>query len=259
MGLMDLFTGRLNSLAQVDNNPQDRTTDNIIIYFNKVTNSTTLSVAVPDITTNPRIIVVADATGISVGSYIILFDPVSVRFSTFFVTGVSGLDITLDSPIDFAYPSGSNVDVAIVDMSVDGSSTPQVFGLRGSGTPTGIDVIFNVTRIIFECTASSAVALNLFANLTKLTNGLLIRSRNDRIKNILNVKTNGEIAGVMFDWTPYAATNPVQGIDGFVSRLTLTKIGAVTELPIGDDLETWIQDNFSTITSLRMYAEGYIK
>ncbi len=106
---------------------QDQSTDVVIAYFNQVHNSTALAVAVPDVTTNPRIIVVDDATGIVVGSYIILFDPASVRFSTFFATAVDGVNITLDSPIDFEYPEGAFVDVAIVDMSVDGSVTPQVF------------------------------------------------------------------------------------------------------------------------------------
>ena len=242
----------------IDTNWQDQTTDAIIIYFNKVTNSTTLNGAVE---LNDRIIVVTSATGIVVGSYIILFDPISVRFSTCFVTAVAGTSITLDSPLDFAYPDGTYVDIAIVDMSVDGSSTEQIFGLRGIGAPPGIDLSLDVTRIIFECTAASPIALNLFADLVALTRGLLIRSRNGRVKNILNIKTNGEIAGIMFDWTPYLATNPQQGIDGFVARLTFagpSKIGVAIRLPIGEDLESWIQDNLLGITRLRIYAEGHI-
>lgn len=239
----------------VDVSVQDQTTDPIIIYFNQVTNSTTLS---GPISIDDRVINVVSATGISVGSYIILFDPTSVRFSTFFVTAVASLAITLDSPTDFAYPAGTNVDVSIVDMNVDGSSTEQVFGLRGVGAPPGIDLKMDVTRIMFECTTSSAVTLDLFANITALTRGILIRHRNGRYKNILNVKSNLEIAGTMFDWTPYAATNPVQGIDGFTSRLTFTRLGVVVRLPIGEDLEAWVQDALQTVTSLRMYAEGHI-
>ena len=240
---------------------QDQTTDAIIVYFNQVHDSTALAVAVPDITTDPRIIVVDSATGIIVGSYIILFDPTSVRFSTFFVTAVNGVNITLDSPIDFEYPIGTSVDVAIVDMSVNGSVTPQVFGLRGVGTPPGIEVSFDVTRIIFTCIAASPVSLSLFADLSALTNGLLLRSRNARIKNIFNVKDNREIQGLMFDFTPSVATNPAQGEDGFVSRLTFAgqnKIGVAIRLPIGEDLEIWVQDNLLGITSFRIRAEGHI-
>ncbi len=240
---------------------QDQTTDVIIAYFNQVHNSTALAVAIPDITTNPRIIVVDDATGIVVGSYIILFDPVSVRFSTFFATAVNGVNITLDSPIDFEYPIGTFVDVAIVDMSVDGSVTPQVFGLRGVGAPPGIELSFDVTRIILTCIADSPVSLSLFANIAALTNGLLLRARNGRFKNVFNVKDNREIKGLMFDFDPSVATNPAQGEDGFVGRLTFggqNKIGVVIRLPIGEDLEAWVQDNLLGITSFRIRAEGHI-
>lgn len=37
---------------------------------------------------------------------------------------------------------------------------------------------------------------------------------------ITTPKDNAEIAGIMYDWNPFAATNPAQGTDGFVARLT---------------------------------------
>lgn len=240
---------------------QDQTTDPIIAYFNQVHNSTTLAVAVPDVSTDPRIIVVASATGIVIGSYIILFDPASTRFSTFFVTAVNGVNITLDTPVDFEYPIGTSVDVAIVDMSVNGSVTPQVFGLRGTGAPPGIELSFDVTRIIISCIAASPVDLSLFADITALTNGLMMRSRNARTKNIFNVKDNREMAGIMFDFAVTSALNPAQGEDGFIGRLTFggqNKLGVVIRLPIGDDLEVWVQDNLTAITDFRIIAEGHI-
>lgn len=244
--------------TNVDTFWQDQSTDAIIVNFNKVTNQTTLNGA---ISLNDTDIIVTSATGISTGSYIVLFDAASVRFSTFFVTGVAGTTISLDSPVDFAYPDGTFIDVSIVDLSVDGSGTAQVFGLRGTGTPPGVEQTFHLTRIIFECTCDSPVALNLFGNIAALTNGVMLRSRNTRTKNIFNVKTNGDLANIMYDWTPYAALTPVQGIDGFVCRLTFggpSKIGVVIELPIGDDAELWVQDNLTGLTSLHVIAEGHI-
>ena len=230
-----------NDILLVDAALQDQTTDPIITYFNQVTNSTTLNGA---IAIGDRTIIVTDATGIVVGSYIILFHPTSLRFTTFFAVVVAGTTITLDGPIDFDYPDGTFVDIAIVDMSVDGSGTPEVFGLRGTGIPPGVDLDFDVTRIIFEMTCDSAISLDLFGNIAALTRGLLVRSRNTRYKNLFNLKTNGEIAGIMYDWTPFESINPTQGIDGFVSRLTFagqSKIGVVVRLPLGDDLEVHIQ------------------
>ena len=258
---VEAFVNKDSGLQEVETHWQDQHTDVIIAYFNKVHDSTTLAVGIPDISINPRIIVVDDATGIVVGSYIILFDPASVRFSVFFATAVNGVNITLDSPIDFEYPVGTFVDVAIVDMSVDGSVTPQVFGIRGVGAPPGIELSFDVTRIIFTCIAVDPVSLSLFADLPALTNGLLLRSRNEKMKNLFNVKDNREIKGLMFDYNPSVATNPAQGENGFVGRLTFagpSKIGVTIRLPIGEDLEVWIQDNLSGITSFRIHAEGHI-
>lgn len=244
--------------TNVDTYWQDQSTDSIIAYFNQVTNQTTLNGA---IALNATDIIVTSATGISTGSYIILFDAVSVRFSTFFVTGVAGTTISLDSPLDFAYPDGTNVDVAIVDLSVNGSVTPQVFGLRGTGTPPGVEQTFHLTRIIFECICASAVSLDLFGDLGALTNGLMLRTRNARTKNIFNVKTNGELGNIMYDWTPHLKTNPAQNVDGFLSRLTFggpSKIGVVINLPIGEDVELWVQDNLTGLTSLHVIGEGHI-
>jgi hypothetical protein len=237
---------------------QDQSSDAVIVNFNKVTNSTTLNGAV-DI--DDRTIIVTSATGISVGSYIILFDPASVRFSTFYATVVVGTTITLDSPIDFAYPDGTFIDVAITDLSVNGAVTPQIFGIRGIGSPPGVELTFDLTRIIFEMTTDSPVDLASFGDLARLTNGLLLRTRNGRYKNIFNVKDNAEISGIMYDWTPFTATNPAQGVDGFVSRLTFgspSKIGVVIRLAIGEDLEVHVQDDLSGITSFKMWAEGHI-
>jgi hypothetical protein len=237
---------------------QDQTTDVVIANFNKVTNNTTLNGAVA---IDDRTIVVTSATGIAVGSYIILFDSGGERFSTFYATVVVGTTITLDSPLDYAYPDGTFVDVAITDLSVNGAVTPQVFGLRGIGAPPGVDINFHVTRIIFEMITDAIVDLSKFGDQAPLTNGLLLRTRNTRYKNIFNVKTNAEIAGIMYDWNPFAKLNPVQGVDGFVARLTFggpSKIGVVIDLPIGDDLEVHVQDDLSGITSFKMWAEGHI-
>jgi hypothetical protein len=237
---------------------QDQHTDAVIVPFNKVTNSTTLdTLAVLGAYT----ISVASATGISQGSFIVLFHPASERFSTFYAVSVVDTTVTLDGPLDFAYPSGTFVDVAITNMNVDGSSTPQVFGLRGTGAPPGVDIDFDLTRMIFECITDTAVDLSKFGDLTALTRGILFRSRNGIYHNIFNVKTNGELAGIMYDWNPYAATNPVQGVDGFVSRLTFagpSKIGVTVRLPIGEDAEIIIQDDLTDLTSFKIIAEGHI-
>jgi len=247
-----------------DTNWQDQHTDDVIVKFNKITNSTTLAVtgAIDD-----KTITLTSATGSAAGKYIVLFHPSSARFSTFHQVGAAaGAVITLDSPLDFEYPDGTFVDIADTNMAVDGSGTTQVFGLRGIGAPPGVDITFDMTRMIISCLTTTAVSLSEFASIPALTHGLAFRERNGRHKNIWNVKTNREIDAIFgTDWKPYTAINPAQGQDGFTARLTFggpEKIGVVKRLPIGTDVEILVQDDLTVVTQditlLEVYAEGHI-
>jgi len=238
-------------------NLQDQITRPIIAKFNKVTNSTTLSGVA---TKGAYTIDVVSATGISAGSLITLFDPTSANFSFYKALSVATLEITLDSPVDFAYPNGTFVDVSITNMNVDGSSTAQTFGLRGIGSPPGVDITVDITKIIIQCQTATAVDLEKFGDLTALTRGLLLRRRDSIIENIFNVKTNDEISGIM-EFEPITSTNPAQGVDGFRAELTFAgqnQIGVAIRLPLGEDLEVLIQDSLLGLTSLEMTAEGHI-
>jgi hypothetical protein len=245
----------------IDTKLIDSSTDSVFQKFNKVNNGTTLASEVAGDLGAGRVIEVTNATGISVGSHIILFHPDSVRFTTFTAIGVSGTTITLDSLIDFKYPAGTFVDIGITNMAVDGSVTPVVFGLRGTGIPPGISLTYHMTRMIFSCLTDSAVSLAEFGDIPALEKGLLFRTRNGRFHNEWNVKTNGDLLGILYDWSPFAATNPIQGQDGFGARLTYGspgKVGVVLALPLGMDAEIVVQDDLRAITLLEIMSEGHI-
>ena len=238
---------------------QDNYAPAIIAHFNQVTNSTTLSVAAVQFAYT---ITVTDTTGFVDDKYIVLFDVVSNRFSTFHQIGApAGNVITLDTQIDFAYPIGTFVDSSIVNMNVDGSVTPQIFGLRGLGVAPGVSLAFDLTRIIFYCITDTAVNLVKFGDLAALTRGLCLRERTTGATyNIFNVKSNGEIAGIMLDWYPYASGLGSQAVNGFSARLTFNgdeKLGVVKRLRPGEDLEFIIQDDLTDIISLQVVAEGH--
>lgn len=245
---------------------QDQTSRPIIVKFNRVTNSTTLSSPASKGDTS---IVVTSATGIVQGSYIIIFNPTTSRFMFATVTNIAAAPtIVLDTPLETDFAAGTYIDVGVTNLKSIGSlASPVIYGLRGTGSPPGVDITVDITRLIFTATCSDAVNLSTFVNLEELTNGMVLRRRNDVIENIFNVKSNKEIAALMYDWTPYGATNPVQGVDGFTSRLTFAgqnKIGVAIRLPIGDDLEVLIQDDIQTaqsgesITEFEITAEGHI-
>ena len=239
----------------------DSITPTVIGKMSRVTNSTALAVGVEHSpSAHEYTIVVDDATGASVGSYITLFNPTLERFSFYTALAVVSNTITLDSPIDASFPVGTYVDIATTDMSVDGSVVPVTFGLRGTGAPPGVDMTADVTRIIVTCYTSGVGDLGDFGDIAGgLTRGLLLRRRNGATYNIFNVKTNGELAGITMDFDPYAASNPNQGVNGFVSRLTFSgqdKLGVVIRLEVGEDLELIVQDDLTSLISLEIIAEG---
>ena len=254
-----------DTTAELDVTLQDQATPSIIAKFNRVLNSTE---TVGAVAINDTTVTLDDTTEVAVGSYLVFFNPTSVRFMTATITSIATIPtVEIDTPFDFAFPAGTFVDVTNTNMAVDGSTTPVIFGLRGVGVPLGVNIVADITRIIISCTATSAVDLSKFANFAKLIKGLVLRKRDGVYENILNIKSNREMAGIMYDWTPFASTNPQQGIDGFVARLTFSgqsKIGVVKRLALGDDLEVIIQDDLLTaqggesITELEIVAEGHI-
>ena len=248
----------INTQQQRDVFIQDQYTQPIVVNFNKIGANTTLKY---DAYVDSTFIVVSDTTGIGANTYVIVFNPVQQRFSTFNRLSNSNDTIFLDTPLDVAYDSASYVDFSTKEMNVDGSTTSQTFGIRGA-SPSPLGITVDITRIIFSCTTSGLVDLSKFADIAGgLTNGLVLRKRDGSYYNVFNVKTNQELAGLMYDWQPYASANPIQGQDGFVSRLTFggqEKIGVVIRLAPGDDLEFLVQDDLSGITSFQVMAEGHI-
>lgn len=253
----------LNDATSTCTKQKDRTTRSINVKFNRVTNSTELT---SGISIGDTSITVDDATGIAIGSYLIFFSPSDKKFMVCEAVDITGSPtIVIDTPADFAFSSGTFVDIAITNLKSIGTlASPQVYGLRGTGSPLGVNITAMIERIIFTATTNSPVNLSLFMNLARLTNGLVLRKRDGGNENIFNVKDNLGIAGIQFDYTPISAINPAQGVDGIISRFTFSRFGGVKELPIGTDLELLNQDDIETIqasdeiTILEVIAQGYI-
>lgn len=239
--------------------PQDQTTPAVIAKFNQIQAASTLAVATA---IDDRTIEVVDATGFQVGHYIVMYDTTIDRYFLAYILSIAVNVITVDTPLDAAFPIGAIVGSSITNMNVNGSVTPQVFGLRGSPVENPLNITFDITRIIFHCQTASAVDLSKFGDIVDgLTNGLILRRRNQEYNNIFNVKTNGDIAGIMYDFTATQSANPQQGQDGFYARLTFAsqgKLGVAIRLEEGTDLEFIVQDDLTGITLLEVVAEGHV-
>jgi len=238
-------------------NLQDQTSAVIIAHLRKETGSPTTLTA--DTVIDSKIISVASVAGTAVGETILLRSVTDNRFSFFKILAINTLDITVDSPIDFAFTvANTAVNYAITNMNVNGSVTPQIFSLRAGSSPQ-IPLVVDITRIIIAGTCSSAVSLGLFGNLSALLNGCVFRHTDGQTRNIFNVKTNLEMSNICFDFDIYSATG--QGLDGFVCRITFAgqnKMGVALRVMADEDLEFIVQDNLTTITSLEVIAEGHV-
>lgn len=260
---VNITNASINTNATIQNSSldvalQDQTTDPLILKFHQHLNDTMLVNAV---NIGDRTVTLADSTSAQVGRYLILFDVDANRFSEFTIVGWADPVATLCRPIDYAYPAGSIIEVASTDMAVNGSVTPQIFGLREPGVHPNIDYSYDITQIVVTCESAHPVNLTLFGDLTALTNGLVLRKRDGRYFNVLNTKSNFDFANMYDYWAPYDKTRPWQGQDGFSSGLRFGgqgNMGVVLRVSSSEDIEFIVQDDLSGLTKLEVIAKGHI-
>lgn len=265
MGIYDLLVGRLTRLAQIDAYIQDQTSDPIILRFNKITNSTTLAA---DIALFDRSIEVVSTTGIvaptasAPGSYLILYSASAGKVMPCSVKAINGNIIDIDRPADFAFLTGTIVDVTTVSMNIDSSANEEIFGLRGPEDPSAVGASLDINELRLLCITDTVPTLEEFADLgANLENAITIRSRNGGYKNIAAFKSNAEILGAFGNWIPYIGTNPGIGVNGFVATLTFNgqdKHGVTKRLDPGDDLEIVLKSSLQSILLFEAVAIGHV-
>lgn len=247
----------------LDVSVQDPTTDTLILPLAQVLIDD-ITVTVEAVREDTEINV-SSIVGVNLGDHIRIFDTSggSNRYYNGTVLSLATGIIGLDSPIDFEYPVGGQVTISNINMAVDGSVTPVHFHLR-TGTPS-IPNSIDITRMIMVCTCDGAVDLNKFGDITDgLDKGIVFRVMNDTegsLRNVYNVKTNADLALLAFDWSPYVASNPSQGINGFAWRLTFGsqgKIGVVIRVDQFGQLGMIVQDDLSDLISLFCIVEGHV-
>ncbi len=235
---------------------QDQTTPALDLYFIQPIGAPT-TLAVTGAIDDTSIEVTSDAV-FTAGDFIGIFAPPRFYFGVA-LTKPGGNILTLDTPLDFAYPAGSNVLAFTRDLDVNGSVTPQVFEVQG---PEGVGAEafeIDITRIMISMTTASTPALNEFGDLAALTNGIVLRRTDSLTRNIWNAKSNLEMLNLAYDLTFYSAIGT--GLDGLGVRYTFAgqdKHGVAVRLGAGESLEMIIQDNLTGLTQFRVLAQGHI-
>ena len=250
----------LESNGAMPVNIQDQTSRAIILPLVQQLGSTTNSVEiVGDGLT--RTLTVADSTGMIAGQHIRVIDATNNTFWSGGILNVVANVITVDTPFDddITYPIGSQVTFSNADLGVDGSVTPVSFKLR-TGNPS-IPSLVDITRIILTCTTNSAVDLNNFGDLPALSVGLIFRLDTADPYTLGNAKTNKDLAGFAYDFTPWVASNPGQGIDGFTMRMTFAgqnKIGVALRVDSTENIEIVVQDDLTGLVTFNAIVEGHL-
>lgn len=201
---------------------------------------------------------VADPANYSIGDIVAINNPIATYIGHVLI--VVGDVITLDSPMNFAYPVGAPVESRSHHMTVDGSVTPVKFETY---LPTGTIISqINVSRILMQCLTTDSVDLSKFGDIVGgLTRGLLLRiiSTEFETANVWNVKTNGEFALLSLDLNIQSAQNPNQGQNGFLVRYSWggdDKHGMIYPVHIGDKIEIIVQDDLTALLDLDAVYEG---
>lgn len=222
--------------------------------FHQHTATTTTLAA--DATSGSTQITLTSATGFAVGDYLHIQDGVVETIHPQITTLVGTL-ATLDHPLDYSFLIGDTVTKTLQSMDVLGTlSSPQSFKVHPPS-----DQVWQIMRILIEMSHGGAGDNGLFGDLTKLTNGCVIR-RYDGATGQFNTftvwKSNGDLVTDMFD-VVYAARSGGGGSHGTNGRGSFYNTGAVVKLDgtVGDYLELLIQDDLTELDSFRIKAQGH--
>lgn len=238
-------------LKAIDATIQSSTSPIYVVKFSKIVAETTTTslLAIDD-----YIINVASATSFAVGQYLTIYNVASNRVFFAEILEINTLAITLDRPLDFAYPSGSAVSVGTTNLNVDGSVTPQIFGVRNP-TSEDIPLEVDISRLMLSMLTASEPQLSDFGDITNgILRGIQIRRVDGTYRNVVNFKTNMEMKEAMYDLEIQTVASQAQ--DGITGRFTFEKLGQVIRIGAGEDLQIIIQDDLSSLTSFSVLAEG---
>jgi hypothetical protein len=257
-GKLEVWTDYQNTFnpnGGIDTYIQDQTTRPLDLYFLKALGALA---NIDSTTATDDTTITIDATaGFSVGDQIGVTSP---RGQFYFgdILNIVGFVVYLDTPIDSVFIIGDNVFNATKNMAVDGSSSTQIFSIRGPSAGSAVDI----TRLLMQCQTTDAIDLSKFADIAGgLTKGIVLRKNDGVVTNIFNAKTNAALANLAYDFTVRTATNPAQGQNGFLWRYTFggqDKHGVVIRLQAGESLELLIQDDLSDIIEFTMIGAGHI-
>lgn len=164
---------------------------------------------------------------------------------------------TVDSPLDYAFTTAALVVVGNDNLNAVGTlAAPITASLTPSPT-----TLWDITRIHVSIIDNVVMDSSKFGGIAGLTNGVVLRAVDGQVKNIVNVKSNGQLAATS-SFYAYDEKAPA-GVFGFVSNHVFggqDHVGVTIRLvgSDGDTLEAIIQDDLSDLTIVKILAIGHV-
>jgi hypothetical protein len=207
-------------------------------------------------TVDNRFITVDSVVNISIGDWLGIFSGVGGQERYYFaeVMNIIGLQLEMQTLLDYPFPVGAPVISTTKNMAVDGSVVPQVFQIQ-AGSPVG-SLSIDITRLMQACKCSNNVDLSTYADIIGgLTYGTYLRAKeNGFYRNKIITRDNSELSLFAYDWTPFSQTRPNEGQDGYKWRFSLNgddKHGVANRVIGNTNTLQWVvQDNLLTIDEL---------
>lgn len=231
---------------------QDQTTPPWVGFF--VQNISPFSLAIPTqestLTTIYRTATLTAGHGLITGDQIILIDTVASRTFYAFVTNVATNVVTVDKPIDHAFPVTAVCSKVTRNMNVNGAVTPQIY----SATPIGVPADLYGINILMG--TSTSPDDGKFGGLAKLTNGVCIRVINGENRTIGCAKTNGEMRSFGSANNPYSdkGSGGTYGVNIYIP--IRNEWGVPLRIQPGGYIQTIVQDDISGLTDAYMTYVG---
>jgi hypothetical protein len=204
-------------------------------------------------------VLVTTGHGLVQGDSFVLVDPAAQKGWTGVVITVAGDNtVNLDRPLSYAFPSATTVvQKRTKDMNVNGAVTPQTFRVGGS-----LVAPLDITRLMLQMTTDTTPAWDEFGDIAvgATFRGVQCRTVNDTTENLWNVKTNGELAHLMYDLTIFEGGVGLT-VDGIAGRMTYSgqeKHGVTLRIGSDEAIEIIIQDDLSSLDSFHIIACGHL-
>lgn len=254
-------TATVGSNSSLDVNISDQTSEIIDLHLTQLIQAVTI---ITNTAVDDTVITISSAAEPTDGNLICLKEGEAFYQGKILshAANAANWDVTLDTPLDYAYTTVGGCSERNTNMNVNGSVTPAVFTVSPSNLLAGTR--WDIVRMLISITDGTSMDDGKFGGITALTKGVVFRKADGLNKNIFNAKTNGELAAHMYDVTYISNAVGPSGLYGLRGRRTFGGFGggngAVIRLSeaTNDEFQCIIQDDLTGLSSFEVVIQGHV-